>query len=36
VDPKSGVLKEQFGVGELVLVGDRGMVKAPEQEVLNA
>jgi hypothetical protein len=30
------VVKEQFGVGELVFVGDRGMVKAPEQEALNA
>ncbi len=29
------VVKEQFGVGELVFVGDRGRVKAPEQEALN-
>ena len=30
------VVKEQFGVKELVFVGDRGMVKAPEQQALKA
>jgi hypothetical protein len=30
------VVKEQFGVKGLVFVGDRGMVKAPEQQALNA
>ena len=30
------VVKEQFGVGELVFVGDRVRGKAPEQEALSA
>jgi len=30
------VVKEQFGVGESVFVGDQGRGKAPEQEALSA